>query len=253
MSSKLIKSGFQTQKKSALLAQQIVNEIVDGSMQPGDRLPAEADMGAHYGVGRSTVREALRQLESQGVLRIKTGPGGGPVVREFDASFLAANMALHLQLSGASFRDVLDALLVIEPGIAGATAERRNPEVLAGLEQAMHRMREPSADGPDLVTAAAAFHDLLAEGANNPLFEHLMLAIHHISEPFVRRFDYAGAMGKRLVSDHEKIYNAIVAGDRLKATNATRQRVATFVAYVEAEIPHLLDEPVDWGRITSPT
>lgn len=253
MSSKLLKSGFQTQKKSALVAQQIVNEIVEESMEVGDRLPAEAEMGEHYGVGRSTVREALRQLESQGVLRIKTGPGGGPVVREFDASFLAANMALHLQLSGARFRDVIDALSVIEPAIAGATAERRDPEILKGLEETMAVINDSSIDSNALITAAATFHDLLASGANNPFFEHLMQAIHHISEPFARRLGYDGGNREQLVSDHQRLFDAIVAGDRVQATNATRQRLLAFTTYVEAEVPHLLDEPVDWGRLNAPT
>ena len=59
------RSGIQARKKSSLLAQEVVNEIVANAMVPGDRLPPEADMCDKYGVGRSTIREALRVLESQ--------------------------------------------------------------------------------------------------------------------------------------------------------------------------------------------
>src|SRR6516165_7115435 len=64
-------------KRSEMLAQEIVEEIIAKGLNPGDLLPPEAEMLSHYGVGRASLREALRLLESQGLVTLKPGPGGG--------------------------------------------------------------------------------------------------------------------------------------------------------------------------------
>lgn len=242
--------GIQTQKKSALVAQQIVNEIVAGQMTGGDRLPPEAEMCSTYGVGRSTIREALRLLENQGVVKIKTGPGGGPILTDFDAGFLAANMALHLQLSGASFRDVMNARLVIEPAIAGAAAEHRDQATVDALAAVVDDSHDEHSDRATLVGGSADFHDIVAAGSGNPFFEYLMLALHRITEPFAQRLPYEGERRTRLVDDHEAIFEAIRDGDRDAAAEAMRVDILEFLDYAEQEVPQLLDERIDWGRVS---
>ena len=250
------RAAIQSQKKSALLAQQIVDEIVNDGLVAGDRLPPEAEMSAYYGVGRSTIREALRVLESQGVITIKTGPGGGPVVAPFDAGFLAANIALHLQLSGATFRDVMNARLVIEPAIAGAAAELGDDDTL----KALNSIVENSASLPEtaaasvrqnLVTDSADFHDIVAAGSGNPFFEYLMMAIHRITEPFAQQLSYAGERRERLVRHHREIVEGIASGDRDVAAGAMRKDLLEFFDYVDQEAPGVLAEKIDWGRINS--
>ena len=239
-----------------MLAQQLVNEIVSDGLAPGDRLAPEAEMCANYGVGRSTIREALRVLESQGVITIKTGPGGGPVVAPFDAGFLAANIALHLQLSGATFRDVMNARLVIEPAIAGAAAELGDEDTLKVLNSIV----ENSGGLPDamdesarqtLVTDSADFHDVVAAGSGNPFFEYLMMAMHRITEPFAQRLPYEGERRERLVRHHGEIVEGIASGDRDVAAGAMRKDLLEFFDYVDQEAPGLLDEKIDWGRVNS--
>ena len=251
MSDTPARAGIQTQKKSALVAQQIVNEITTHQLKPGDRLAAEAEMCAAYGVGRSTVREALRLLESQGVVTIKTGPGGGPVLAEFDAGFLAANIALHLQLTGATFRDVMHARLVMEPAIAGAAAEHGDPKTVEALRAVLDETHRPDSDSTSLVGGSANFHDIVAAGSGNPFFEYLMLAFHRITEPFAQRLPYEGARRKKLVNDHEEITDAIAAGDRDRAITAMRADILEAVRHAEKVAPQLLDERIDWGRVKS--
>jgi len=242
--------GIQTQKKSALVAQQIVTEIVANRLSGGDRLAPEAEMCATYGVGRSTIREALRLLESQGVVKIKTGPGGGPILTDFEAGFLAANMALHLQLSGATFRDVMNARLVIEPAIAGAAAEHRDDATVHDLRIVVEHSHDPAADRHTLVGQSANFHDIVAAGSGNAFFEYLMLALHRITEPFAQRLPYEAERRERLVDDHEAILAAIAEGNRDAAMVAMRADLLEFLDYAEQEVPQLLDEKIDWGRVS---
>ena len=241
---------IQSRKKSAVLAQAIVAEIVAGEMKAGDKLASEADMCASYGIGRSTMREALRVLENQGVITIKTGPGGGPVVTPFDAGFLAANVALHLQLSGATFRDIMSARLVIEPAIAGAAAEHGDAETLKTLE-AIVESGHGDPDRDTLVAGAADFHDVVAAGSGNPFFEYLMMALHRITEPFARRMQYEGDWRERLLVHHAGIVEAIKSGDRDVAAGMMRMDLLDFFNYVEQEYPQLLDEKIDWAQVNN--
>lgn len=236
-------------KKSALVAQQIVSEVMGGGMVAGDRLPAEAIMCERYGVGRSTVREALRILENQGVVTIKTGPGGGPMLTEFDAGFLAANMALHLQLSGSTFRDVMNARLVIEPAIAGAAAEKGDEQTLTALRKIVEHSQDTAADRETLVGESADFHDVVAAGSGNAFFEYLLLALHRITEPFAQQLPYEGERRERLVHDHERILAAIEAADRDGAAQAMRDDLLEFLDYAEEFAPRLLDEPITWAGV----
>jgi GntR family transcriptional repressor for pyruvate dehydrogenase complex len=239
---------IQGKKKSTVLAEHIVSEIVSNGLTGGDRLAAEADMCADYGVGRSTIREALRVLENQGVVSIKTGPGGGPIVAPFDTGFLAANIALHLQLSGATFRDIMSARLVIEPAIAGAAAEYGDSSTLEALAALVVHAKH-DCDHAGLVSDAANFHDLVAAGSGNPFFEYLMSALHRITEPFALRLPYEGIRRERLINHHAEIAEAIAGGDRDVAAGMMRRDLLEFIDYVEHEVPQLLDEKIDWARV----
>lgn len=88
-------------KTAMLVAQRIVADINERGNVVGDRLPPERLMLEKYDVGRGTLRESLRFLELQGVITLKPGPGGGPVVVQPDASSLATSLALLLQFSDA--------------------------------------------------------------------------------------------------------------------------------------------------------
>ena len=109
-------------KTAMLLAQRIVTEIVDRGLTPGTPLLAEKSMLDDYGVARGTLREALRFLEIQGVITIKTGPGGGPVVGEPGSRHLASIIAMMLQLESAPFRAVIEARTTLEPPMAAQAA-----------------------------------------------------------------------------------------------------------------------------------
>jgi len=240
---------IRTQKKSTLVAESIVASIVDEDLSVGDRLPAEAEMCAHYGVGKATMREALRLLESQGVIRIKTGPGGGPVVAGFDAEFLASTLTLHLHISGATFRDVMCARLEIEPAIAGAAAERSDPRTVELLEQLIKDAENPATDSPAVATTGASFHDIIAAGAGNPVFEGLLRSMRCVTEPFARRLPFEGVRRQNLVDHHAAIVRSIAAGDRVAAAAAMRVDILEFIDFVEDVAPELFDEPVQWTNV----
>src|ERR1700728_4543760 len=91
------KSRQRSLKASELIARDLASYIVDQDLPEGTALPPEREMVASFGVGRNTLREALRILETRGVITIRSGPGGGPVVRRPRPSDLGEAMTLILQ------------------------------------------------------------------------------------------------------------------------------------------------------------
>src|SRR5579859_3364903 len=99
--------GDRPKKTAILLAQKIVRGIVNEGLSPGSMFPPEHEMIEDFGVGRATLREALRYLELQGVLVFRAGPRGGPMVVAQSSRQLANTLALILALDGTPYSDIM--------------------------------------------------------------------------------------------------------------------------------------------------
>src|SRR5687767_10224840 len=99
--------------------------IARGDLKPGDALPSETALMEQFGVARPTMREAIRVLESDGLIRIQLGMYGGARVQELDLDLLARRAGLYLQMHGTTMRDLVEAQNVVEPGTVRLAAQRR--------------------------------------------------------------------------------------------------------------------------------
>ncbi len=235
-------------KLATEVAHAIVDDIVQRRLRAGARLAGEARMCAEHGVGRATVREALRLLEAQGVVTIRRGPGGGPRVAEITAEPMASNVALYLQRAGGTLREVMAVRLVLEPEIAAIAAVRRRGEAAVTLAAIA-----PGATVEGVVAAAADFHDMVAASTGNALFEALLLALHRITEPLARRLDYGPTRRAELLSAHRAVAEAIAAGDPDAARASMGDDLRAFIRHADTSSPALLDEPISWRLGDSPT
>ena len=129
------------EKIAVVIARQIMSDVARRGLKPGDFLPAERTMVETYGVGRSTLREALRLLEFQGVISLKPGPGGGPILQDPSGADLASTMVLLLQMKQAPFRTILEVRSAVEPVISRLAAERMSDEALDRLAESLSSMR----------------------------------------------------------------------------------------------------------------
>ena len=116
-----------------IIAHDLVGQITARQAGPGLALPPEAEMVKAYGVGRATLREALRLLEVQGLLSMWPGPGGGPVVSTLGAADFARVASLYLQVSGATKGEIIAARVELEACMARLAAEAQDPAGLAAL------------------------------------------------------------------------------------------------------------------------
>jgi GntR family transcriptional regulator, transcriptional repressor for pyruvate dehydrogenase complex len=135
-------NGSRPPKAAMLVAQRIVRDVVRGSLKPGDVLPDERTMLEKYTAGRCTLREALRLLEFQGVIALKPGPRGGPVLLDPDASHLGNTLVLLMQLKEAPFRAIIEVRSALEPVISSMAAERISDDALSRLESTIGQMRD---------------------------------------------------------------------------------------------------------------
>ncbi len=117
-------------KASESVARDIVDDIVVQRLGERDNLPSEAAMLTHYGVSRETLREALRLLEVQGLISIRRGPGGGPIVGAVDPANLGRMSTLFYHLAGATYGELFEAWVRSEPIIADLAAVNPDREAV---------------------------------------------------------------------------------------------------------------------------
>jgi DNA-binding FadR family transcriptional regulator len=233
-----------------LLAQRIVGEISDQNLAPGTSLLPERDMLASYSVARGTLREALRFLEIQGVIAIKTGPGGGPVVCDADSRALASMIAMLLQLQHTPFRTIVEARLVIEPILAAKAAAHIDSDELEEIHASVQRMSEHLADGDYFLTENQRFHSLLAHAAGNQFFGLMIQSLSWITDGSALGVNYPIEQRESVTKEHRRIFHAVEAGDPEQAEAAMRVHMGDFARYLERFYSSVMDAPVRWGHVS---
>ncbi len=144
----------------------IEHKILSRALRDGDVLPAELELAQQFRVHRSTVREALRQLESAGL--VARPPGAKRmIVSRPEAAKVASGMRHALVLHEVSFVDVWEAMMVIEPEVAALAAQRRTQADLAALTQTSETFRDSPEGDPDAVNIVAAFFEQLGAASRN--------------------------------------------------------------------------------------
>lgn len=200
----------------------IERDLLEGRLNPGDRLASERDLATDLGVGRSSVREAFRVLEVMGLIRTATGSGpqAGAIVIATPTGGMSQLLRLQVAAHGFPLADVVATRLVLEDATAHALATAPNRDTAAA-----HRMLA-AMDAPDLTPAEflaldAQLHLALAEASGNTVIAAMMAGLRSSIESYVQ----AGAasipdwddMAARLREEHRALVAAIDAGDAASA------------------------------------
>jgi GntR family transcriptional regulator, transcriptional repressor for pyruvate dehydrogenase complex len=174
-------------KVSELLADRLRGEIAGGAYRPGQFLPTEAALMAQYAVGRPSTREALRILESDGLIRVARGVNGGAEVLTPDPQSLARRAGFYLQLKGADLADIRAARDFVDPGAIGLAADRRDPDDIARLRACVDRVRR-CRDGVEFGEIAADFVESLLVASGNQTLSLFALVIDRLLRQEFHRF-----------------------------------------------------------------
>ncbi|OQX32579.1 MAG: hypothetical protein B0D96_13360 [Candidatus Sedimenticola endophacoides] len=217
-----------TQKIPDQIASRIEGLIANGNLEPGQRLPSERDLAGRLGVSRPSLREAIRKLNSKGLLT--TRRGGGTYVNNPEPGFVDPLLELLRDRPESRF-DVLEVRLALEGSAAYHAALRGTGQDKAGIRERFERMMACYSDGDPLEAARAdaEFHLSIIEAAHNPVLLHVMRglftllldSIHHSLD----RLYTLPKVSEPLRNQHRRLFEAIDEGDADKARRAAREHL----------------------------
>ncbi|MGE6697194.1 FadR/GntR family transcriptional regulator [Hyphomonas sp. NPDC076900] len=232
-------------EKGALkVAREIVRHIHEERIAAGQKYLSEAEALEKYRVARGTLREALRYLQIQGVLEIRTGPNGGHFVACPHWESLASTMALLLQFSGATIESLIEARIAIEPGMAALAAQRATPQDIAEMNALLDALRANLGDYDAYYELYLEFWEQMTLSARNPLFLFLMPALRRIT--WTTGIRPNEAQREAALDGLCLIRDAIAAGDEGLATQTLRSLERRYLTTMRTEYPREIARPVLW-------
>lgn len=219
------------------IVEQIEQAVLSGRLPPGHRLPGERELMAQFGVGRSTVREALRVLQANDVIRSRQGDPRGPEVLGASPSTLYKSMHRLARTEGLGLADLLQFRMLLEGSAYRLAAALRTEEHLARMSEALQAMRGER-DYHAFSRADVAFHDAVAQATGNPLI--IMCAevvrgvvLEQIEGKLATAADRRALMRGSL-AHHAEVLEAVREGD---AERASRLATHTLHDYYAGYLP----------------
>jgi GntR family transcriptional regulator, transcriptional repressor for pyruvate dehydrogenase complex len=200
------------------IVRQVKQMIAEGRLKSGDRLPPERDLAEKFVVSRSSVREALRALESLGLIEIR--PGEGTFVREVSVESLIEPLALAMASQREAIRELFEARRLLEPGIAALAAGRATPDELAEMERILDAQAKEIAAGNTGLAQDAAFHAAIGAAAHNIAITRIAYAIMDLLTQSREESLNTPGRPHRSHQDHRRILAAIRARDERAAQQA---------------------------------
>uniref|UniRef100_UPI003340FE2C FadR/GntR family transcriptional regulator n=1 Tax=Castellaniella defragrans TaxID=75697 RepID=UPI003340FE2C len=170
-------------KRSDLIAEEIKRLMTAKNLLPGDRLPREIELQEMFNVSKSTVREALKSLEVQGLIRVSTGPSGGGMAVEVPLDRAFQLMQNYLFFKEVSIDDIYQARMLIEPELAASAVPHLTEAQFDALERNIQEcdpIRDPNADQFSQRQEDMTFHDILAAASPNPFLRFVCEMINQM-------------------------------------------------------------------------
>jgi DNA-binding FadR family transcriptional regulator len=170
-------------KRSDLVAEEIKRLMTAKNLLPGDRLPRETELQEMFNVSKSTVREALKSLEVQGLIKVTTGPGGGGMAVEVPLDRAFQLMQNYLFFKEVSIDDIYQVRKLLEPELAASAVGHLTQAHFDALErniQACDPALDPSADQFTQRQEDMTFHDILASASPNPFLRFMCEMINQM-------------------------------------------------------------------------
>ncbi|MBO3761424.1 FadR/GntR family transcriptional regulator [Ciceribacter sp. L1K22] len=187
----------RTKRRPDMIAEQIKDYIRRERLRPGDRLPQERELMDTFQAAKGTVREAMKALETQGLVRTRSGPGGGAFVAKQSTQQAMELLSTHFFFAEPSLSDIYAVRKALEPEVAALLAGRMSAADLADLEDTIRIYDHPPADLSDQYHQRVAeldFHSALAQLCPNPLLGFICGLMHNLLRELpVARKIYADA------------------------------------------------------------
>lgn len=217
------------------IVEQVEDAMARGELKPGQRLPSERELVTQFAVSRSTVREALRVLASNGVVRSRPGDPRGPEVLAFSTNGLAKQMTRLTRSDQLSLAELLAFRMILDGSANLLAAQLRSPEQLLEMESTISDMRGAIDAGYEAFSEAdMAFHDSVARASRNALIQVCVEVVRGVVLSLVSDKIKGSRNGKdlmrRSLRHHEEVLVAVRAGDGHAAARLARQNLYDYYA-----------------------
>lgn len=220
---------IERRKVYELVAERLIEEISAQRLRPGDPLPAERSLSESYGVGRSSIREALRMLESQGLIR-SVGSGAFAVAEHSNP--LNASLALLLTMQDGDLGELFEVRRILEVETAGLAAERRGDADVERMRRALEAMEEGLGSQDRYITGDLEFHQAVVAATGNRIALHVMHAIRDVIRRALISIYQIPGSPERSNQQHRQVFEAILGRD----ADLARQRMREHLLRVQREV-----------------
>jgi len=207
--------GLVTQGLARQISEKIRDAILEGRLQVHERLPTEEELAARFSVSRPTIREALKRLAAQNLIRSRRGPTGGTFVnrpsRDDARGLVATAAALLVSMGEFTLADIAEARQQIEIVCCGLAAQRRTDEQLAAMAEEIRLQRDPALLDADFCASDVRFHRTLVEAAGNPALEFAAAGVLDSLQPAVNLVIFRFRDRRQVALQHGRLHRALEA------------------------------------------
>ncbi|MEM8537350.1 MAG: FadR/GntR family transcriptional regulator [Pseudomonadota bacterium] len=224
---------------SAQIAKAIKDAIVDGSLPVDERLPSEAELADQFNVSRPTVREALKRLAAQSLIRTQRGATGGAFVNRLrypDAyGQQITTSTLLLSMNDVSFATACEARYALERACAPLSVQRRTADHLATMRAEVHRQAQPGLTDEAFCASDVAFHRALVDAAGNPVLSYQLAGAVEAMQPLMNMITFTARSREQIIGFHTRIANAVETGNAAE-TDATLAALAGYTQKLASDV-----------------
>lgn len=235
------------QSRPVRVAEAIKDWVVERGLQAGDRLPSEPEMIERFGMAKGTIREAMRILEAQGLIRTRTGPGGGSFVHEVSKERARALLGNYFYFKKLTIAEIYQLRRILEPELVASLAGKLPEAVLEELEANIASYSEPAGtldEEREQHIASLRFHALLAEQAENELLGFLIdFMVSMLSDLTVYRKLYSPPnieLWERGRDHQQRLVQALREGDGQSARTIMQSHMQIAQKLMEAQEAEML-------------
>ncbi len=216
------------------VTEQLLTLIREGRLKPGDALPSERELMEQLHVGRSSVREALRNLATMRVIEVR--PGRGAFVRTPVSDDLVPIQALRALIHRDTMIEIVEAREVLEVEMAAMAAGRATEDEMVKLAGILELMERAIGDPEESLALNARFHLAVGEAAHNAVLLKMLRSVRDYLDQHLREMSQTEPLMRGALAGHQHIYACIRSGDRACAADAMRRHLGEVRRQVQTDI-----------------
>ena len=205
---------IKSEKVYKIIMKQIKDIVKSGELKRGDKLPSERELALRLNVSRTSVREAIKALETLGLVESKHG-GGNYIKNDFE-DILLEPLSIAFMLLGSNNSEILELRKVIEPEVASMAAKNITENEIKELENIIEKLSKTT-DSKIWASLDKEFHYVIAKASKNHLLSTIVFSVSSLIEEYIDESKMYEIDREKVINDHKIILEAIISHDSKKA------------------------------------